>query len=392
MIFKLIAKFLFYNKLRSGLVVLSVFVSSLFFLGILGFGNAAKEILINNLNRLSSDIILIIPLAVDSPIFLQRALRTGLVSEGFKESDLREISNIPGIKNIYKATGYDAIINTRKDEFRLQIFAIEESGLDLLFETAELQEGKPELSSGEVLVGGGIADRYDLRIGESIRINNRSFRIAGIFKKVGPNLFNLDNGIFLIYDDLIRIANLDQNRVYSMALKFDSSAYNESQIRDQIYQILDRSRKIRDPEDRDYSLLSGSSVSAQISILIDAIRFFFLAIASISVVVSLINLTNNLYIFISERYKQLATLKVLGANNSFQAILIIGISLSLILLGVIPTIIIITIISLTDLPFVLYNSDIIISISLLILATITTSYFPIRAVRSIEPAEALRYE
>lgn len=391
MIFRLILKFLIYNKIRTALVILSVFISSLFFMSILGFGNAAKESIVNTLNRLSSDIILIIPLAIDNPLFLQRSLRTGLIGEAFKESDLKQISELPGVVGVYRTSGFDVTISTRREEFRLQVFAIEETGVDLLFDTAELEDGKPILVSGSVFVGGGIADRYDLKVGESIRINNRSFKIGGIFKKVGPNLFNLDNGIFLLHDDLIELAGLDSNRVYSMVLRFDNST-DEETLRARIYEILDRSRKIKDPDKRDYSLLSGSTVSKQIGSLIDILRYFFLIIAGVSIFVSLINLTNNLYIFITEKYKQLATMKVLGANRGFIYSLILGMSSLFIFTGILPTVLIVSIINLLNLPFILYLTDIYTSIIIVLASIIITSYFPSRAAVSIQPAEALRYE
>ncbi|MCS7122869.1 MAG: ABC transporter permease [Candidatus Micrarchaeota archaeon] len=391
MISKLILKFLLYNKIRTSLVVLSVFISSLFFISILGFGNAAKESIVNTLNRLSSDIILIIPLAIDNPLFLQRSLRTGLIGEAFRESDLKQISELPGVLGVYRTSGFDVTVSTRKEEFRLQVFAIEEEGVDLLFDTAELQEGRPILVSGNVFVGGGIADRYDMRVGDTIRINNRSFKIAGIFKKIGPNLFNIDNGIFLLNDDLVELADLDRNRVYSMVVKFDSST-DEETLRSRIHEILDRSRKIKDTDARDYSLLSGSAVSKQIGNLIDVLRYFFLVISGVSIFVSLINLTNNLYIFITEKYKQLATMKVLGGDSRFIYTMILGMSSAFIILGILPTILIVSTISLLNLPFILYATDIYISISLLILSILITSYFPSRAALSIQPAEALRYE
>lgn len=390
MLFKLIIKFITYNKLRSFLVWLSIFISSLFFISIIGLGNAQKEIIIQNLNRLTADIIIIVPVVIDNPLLIQRTIRTGFVVNLFTNSDFKYISEVEGVIDVYKSSSSLVEVNTKKDQFSIQAFAIEKRGINILYEISNLEQGKEEIDTGEVLIGGGLAERYNLRLGDYIKINGRIFKISGIFKKVGQNLFNLDNGMFMLHEDLVRLLNLDDTKIYSMIVKFDRT-YNETLIKERIYEILDRSRKINDLDKRNYSLLSASSVSSQIGALIDGVRLFFLFIAFISIIVSLINLTNNLYIFISEKYKQIATLKVIGANKSFIFSLILGMVALFIIAGIAPTIIIILFIS-NNIPFKLYDTDLALSFLLLILSGYISSYFPTKLAYSIEPGEALKYE
>lgn len=390
MIYKLIIRFITYNKLRSFLVILSIFISSLFFLSILGFGNAQKEQLISNLNRLSSNIMIIVPVVIDNPFLIQRAARTGLIIETFKESDLKSIYEIPGVLDVYKGAATFLKISTKKADFTLQVTGIEKKGVDILYDISELDKGKTDLNYGEILIGGALADRYELRAGDIIKINNRPFKIAGIFKKVGQNLFNLDNAIFMLVEDLIKVAGLDEKRVYSIIIKFDNS-FDGKMIIESIHEILDKSRKINDPNKRNYSILAASSISQQIDVLIDGLKIFFLLIASISIVVSIINLINNLYIFVSEKYKQFATLKVIGADRNFITFLIFGMVALFVLLGLLPSFIIIAILS-NYLEYKLYPSDILISIILLAISILISVYFPSRYANNIEPAEALRNE
>jgi len=379
----LIFKFLFYNKTRAFIMIFSVFLSLTFFYSILGVSNGIKSELISQINKLSSDFIVVVPIVIDNVLDIQRSVRTRSLVNYFDESVIKGIQSLDGVVGVYKSFlgFYEVTIKSKK--YITQVTSIELEGKDILESTSQFAEGRNLNSKGEAVIGSAIAKRYNLTTRDSITIKNRSFKIVGIFKEAGFSFFNIDNNIFVSYEDITDLENIPPNIAYSLIVK----------VRDKvdIYSYLDYRYKINDEKDRFYSVLDNETANRQISSLIDIVKYLFLFIAAIALFVSNLNITNNIYIFIAEKYKQIATLKVLGFNQIDIYKLIYGINFTILAISLILGSIVVYLISIFA-PFELSLEEIIESLAIIFLSVAIFTYLPTREALSINPAEALKYE
>ena len=191
----------------------------------------------------------------------------------------------------------DAAAITHQDPIFYDTFAIDDYTVKVIGADAKINEyfgfyvknKKYEFTSNDVLVSQMLADVYKLKVGSNIRYAGNDYVITGIFENYIDNYLFIGNNV----------AEFNANRII-----FD---YENISERDLTESLLDTNQIVS----VEYVASVRTAYNSLINniILIVAVLIIFAAVLAVVVIFNLLNIN------VSERKRELATLKVLGYKN-----------------------------------------------------------------------------
>ncbi len=175
-----------------------------------------------------------------------------------------------------------------------------------------------------------------------------------------------------------------------------------NQAKKQITRIIRTNHDIDDPSKDDFAIKDQAMALKTLEKITDIIRYFLLAVASVSLLVGGIGIMNIMLISVNQRIKEVGLRKSIGANNKdiLTQFLVEAIFVSLvgglvgILLGFIISFLIFIIINYLgyDWEFLVSIFSIIIAVVISVTVGIIFGIYPARKASQISPMEALHYE
>jgi len=240
-------------------------------------------------------------------------------------------------------------------------------------------------------------------IGRQIKIKKQSFEVIGVMAPRGTVAFtNYDDQINIPLKTAQKLIN-GVNYLSFIRLKA-SSETSVDQVMADVTQVLRDRHDIKNQsgQDDDFSVRSMAQALDMIITITNALKFFLIAMAAISLIVAGIGIMNIMLISVNERTKEIGLRKAVGANNRniIWQFLIEAIALTLIggMIGIIFGIIGSWLISLIvqnlgyDYEFIVSVSSIILALSVSTLVGLAFGLYPARQASRLEPVEALSYE
>jgi len=233
-------------------------------------------------------------------------------------------------------------------------------------------------------------------IGQSIRINQVSFKIIGVTKSKGSSgFFNQDDIVFVPLTTAQRYLSGDD---YVTSISVQAANQDDmTLVQSQITTLLLREHNIRDPQAADFSVTNQADIVATASAITGTFTILLAAIAGISLIVGGIGIMNMMLTNVTERTREIGLRKAIGAQKNDITWQFLAESVMLTVIGGVMGIILGYLLSWTIAQFGNIGTEITLSSILLAVGVsgligVVFGYYPARRAAQLNPIEALRYE
>lgn len=295
--------------LRSGLTIFGVVVGIVAIVALISLGLGMNDYVNQQLENIGKDKAIIL-----SDIGAKEKL---------DEADLKAIEDIDNVRSAYGTYTSIVFMNSRSESERATITALDTSSerIRAFMESNPVEVEKGKFLDGEprtIVIGNDLAREtfeHELDVGDEISINNNDFKIIGILKE--SNSLAIDEAAFISMKDAEEIFGADG---FSEIVASGRSGIDLEKFVLKIEEELRKSRGLKEGEE-DFRVESSQDIEESLSSVLAGVNWFLIGIASISLLVGIIGITNTMQISVAERRKEIGIMKALGARNSHISLL-----------------------------------------------------------------------
>ena len=396
------------NRSRTFLTLLGVTIGVASIIMVMSVGEGAQNIIIDQIEGLGSNMLTIMPgqrtqgISAFAQIYLDSLTK--------KDIELLKLkSNVPDLEEISPLVYTGANFTYGKEAYQSMIAGGAEN-LSTLFDVYP-QEGSfftkedVENNSNVVIIGSKIKkELFGLSnpIGERIKINNKNFRVIGVFPEKGTvSSLNLDEVAIAPYTTVQNylIGSISFNTIL---VKVNSTA-NIERAKADITSTLRMSHNIKDPSKDDFYITTQTDIVNRLTIITTIFTMLLTSVAAISLIVGGIGIMNIMLVSVTERIQEIGLRKALGATNNDILYQFLTEAVLLTMLGGIVGIILGSVLSfgisllMTRIlgitwSFVFPVSAALIGFFVSVLVGLGFGIYPARNAASKNPIESLRYE
>lgn len=397
------------SKLRFLLTVLGVVIGVAAVIMVMAIGASAQKLVLSQVENVGSNLVAMLPGASEEEGPPASAL--GIITTTFKNDDLKALRERRNVPHLTAVSGYvsgSATVESPQESFEASFQGVSPDMIEV--ENIAVAEGRfffPEeetdLSRVVVLGATRAKDLFPDRdpIGEVVTIKKNPFKVIGVLEERGSAAFsNPDVLIFVPLETAQKIL-LGINYLNFARGKVDAPENVDRTMVD-MTETLRKRHDLEDDEESDFSVRSTKAALGILTSITNVLKYFLIAIASISLLVGGIGIMNSMLISVSQRIREIGLRKAVGARpvHILTQFLIESSCVTVIggAIGIVFGILIAYLAALIiprlgyDWQFLVPLSSVVIGFSVSLIIGITFGLYPAFKASKVSPMEALRYE
>ena len=399
------------NKGRSFLTMLGIIIGVSSVIIIMAVGAGAQSLIFAQIKSVGSDLVGVLPGKAEKDEPPAQAM--GIVVTTLKYDDAIALRNKKNVPNLKYVCGYSMGMGTlswNSNNYDSNIYGAMASYLDV--EGGEVEEGRfftdeEEKNLSKVVVLGHTVKKElfgdSPAIGQKIKVKKHSFEVIGIMKERGKVAMQ-------DYDDMIIIPIITMQKIIQgvdhlgfIRGKLDNEE-NLDKVMEDMAIVLRDQHDIKDQsgDSDDFTIRSAAQAIDMIEKVTNALKYFLVAMAALSLIVGGIGIMNIMLVSVSERTREIGLRKAIGARNFDISMQFLFEASTITLLGGMIDIITGSVISLIiaigaqllgyDWSFVISPLSIIVALVVSISVGLIFGVYPAKKASELEPVEALHYE
>ncbi len=302
---------------RSALTILGIVIGVAAIIVVMSLGQGAQSLILGQLSGMGPETIIVQPGAGGFSVDV-------LYSRSLTPRDLDALQrkeNVPNLASAAPQAMVPAIIEYEGKQYRpmvvggnpiifSEIYDIRLAAGDFFYEADERQNARV------VVVGSELVEELfgqSQAVGKTIRIENRPFRIIGVFEEKGTMLgFSLDQVVIMPWTTAQQLTG--DNHFAEIILRADSTENVDKMVYD-VRATLRDTHDLSPGEADDFGIETQESLIDQIQAVVAIMTAFLSAVVAISLVVGGIGIMNIMLVSVTERTKEIGLRKALGARR-----------------------------------------------------------------------------
>ena len=377
---------------RTNLTVLGIVIGIAAIISLVSLGNSLNASVSEQFQMLGTNTLMVLP---------GKSFAASAFSK-LGEDDVKKIEAVKGVdfaSEIYLQTKQVEMKNQKRTTL---VVGVDASKLDKLSisNLIEIEKGSSlNGKSFDALVGKNFAEdafSKPLVIGETVKMEGKSFKIVGILKKSSNFYSRLFSNALIVDKEALKQTSSEKILPARIYVNLAESSLQES-TRQRIFSTLKKAHG-----EEDFQLIDTRQIAQTASSVIGTIQLVLVAIAAISLLVGGIGVMNAMFTSVTERTKEIGIMKAIGATNS-QVMEIFIAETAIIgffggVIGVMLGFAVAYAISISSegfgfaLPFRADPLLALFGIAFAVTVSIASGYLPAVTAAKLDPVEALRFE
>lgn len=390
------------NKLRTGLAMLGIVIGIGSVIALISLGQASQQAIQNQIQSLGANLLTVSP-GSQTTGAVRGAAGGGTTLTNADADAIASSPDITTVQAVSPEVQSRAQATAGRYNANLQIIGAIPAYASV--HNISLAEGnfisdQDNTSMSKVIVIGPqvVTDLFPdgNAVGQSILINNISFRVIGVTVSKGGTGFLNQDEIGYIPLSTAQKEVFGQSYVSSIAVQA-KSADVMTEAQNQVGYLLLARHKLSDPSQADFSILSQQDILDTASATTGTFTTLLSGIAAISLLVGGIGIMNIMLVTVTERTREIGLRQALGAKKRtiITQFLIESIILTFIggVIGILTGVIVSFGYSLLNgSPFVVSPGAVCLAFIVSAGIGVLFGWYPARKAAALQPIEALRYE
>lgn len=377
------------NLVRTMLTMLGIIIGIGSVITVISLGEGTTASIVEQISSFGANVITI------SPGQSKRGGGSASTVTTLVEEDGEAIMNISNVVAVSGVVSKNKTVTANGESDSVSIKGVEENYDEI--QSLEIEaglffdEGQESTSSRVAVMGDEVVEElFGVRaqvIGETIRIDLKSFRVVGVVNESSEVLIPLSTAQNILFGqdhlDSISVAVVDSELVDG--------------VMSEVEEVLLLEHEIDDPTEADFNLRSAQEMISTISQVTGTLTAVLSGIAAISLLVGGIGIMNIMLVTVTERTKEIGLLKAIGAKSRdvLTQFLIEAVVLTvfggIVGMGVgIGTTYLVA--KMMSIPFVVSLASVLLAIGVSGGVGILFGWYPAQKAAKLHPIDALRYE